>query len=193
LSKEPVAAVARADPSPHGRSPLRPVGEFEALYRAHVAAITAFFARRSREPQTVADLTAETFVEAVASFRGSAPRPGAERAWLFAIARRVYAKHCEQGSRRLEAALRAGWSRELADDAVEDVLERIDAERQWRETLERLASLSSGEREALELVDIVGLAPREAAEALEISAGALRVRLFRARARMRKEQGDVRI
>jgi RNA polymerase sigma factor (sigma-70 family) len=187
-SKGPVLAVAKADPSP-----LRRVGEFEALYRAHVATITAFFARRARDPQTVADLTAETFVEAVASFRGSAPRPGAERAWVFAIARRVYAKHCERGSRRHEAALRAGWSRGLADEAVEDVVERIDAERQGRELLERLAGLSSGEREALELVDVVGLAPREAAEALGLSAGALRVRLSRARARLRKEQGDVRI
>ncbi len=86
LSKDTVAAVAKVD-----RAPLRRVGEFEALYRAYVAVVTAYFARRARDPQTVADLAAETFVEAVASFRTVPPRAGAERAWVFAIARRVYA------------------------------------------------------------------------------------------------------
>jgi RNA polymerase sigma-70 factor (ECF subfamily) len=32
------------------------VPEFEALYRANAAAVTAYFARRSADPQTVADL-----------------------------------------------------------------------------------------------------------------------------------------
>jgi hypothetical protein len=33
-----------------------PAAEFEQIYRSHVGAVTAFFARRSAEPQTVADL-----------------------------------------------------------------------------------------------------------------------------------------
>ncbi len=184
LSKEPAAAVAEANPP----SPPRRYGggEFETLYRTNVTAVTAYFARRARDPQTVADLTAETFVEAIASFRTAPPRLGAERAWVFAIARRVYAKHCERNSRRIDAARRASGIRELADHAVEDLLERIDSEQRGRELLAQLTELSNGEREALELVDIVGLAPREAAEALGLSVGALRVRLFRARARLRK-------
>jgi len=39
--------------------------EFERLYRANVDAVTAFFARRSADPQAVADLTADTFAAAV--------------------------------------------------------------------------------------------------------------------------------
>jgi hypothetical protein len=39
------------------------VSEFERLYREQVDAVTAFFARRSADPQTVADLTADTFVQ----------------------------------------------------------------------------------------------------------------------------------
>ena len=34
------------------------VGEFERIYRANVDAVTAYFARRSADPQVVADLTA---------------------------------------------------------------------------------------------------------------------------------------
>jgi DNA-directed RNA polymerase specialized sigma24 family protein len=37
--------------------------EFERLYRDNVKAVTSFFARRSADPQTVADLTADTFVQ----------------------------------------------------------------------------------------------------------------------------------
>jgi RNA polymerase sigma-70 factor (ECF subfamily) len=43
------------------------------------------------------------------------------------------------------------------------------------------------ERAAIELVDLTGLAPRDAARTLGISPGAMRVRLFRARTRLRME------
>jgi DNA-directed RNA polymerase specialized sigma24 family protein len=50
--------------------------------------------------------------------------------------------------------------------------------------------LSRLDRWAVELVDLVGLTPKEAATVLDVSSGALRVRLFRARARLRKESGN---
>lgn len=161
---------------------------FESLYRAEVAAVTGFFARRSRDPQTVADLTADTFVEAIASFRSWPPSAGSERPWLFAIARHVYAKHCERLARRHDAARRESAGRELDEDETEEVLARIDAEQRSRELLERLAGLAAIEREAVELVDLSGLTPKQAALALGVSAGALRVRLFRARTQLRKER-----
>ncbi len=154
--------------------------------------MAAFFARRSRDPETVADLTAETFLEALGSFASFDPKKGAGRPWVFAIARRVYAKYCEQSARQQSVAQREGGRRVLDDEAIEDLAERIDAERSGRELLERLAELSAVDREALELVDLSGLTPKEAAMVLGVSAGALRVRLFRARARLRKErEGDV--
>jgi RNA polymerase sigma factor (sigma-70 family) len=172
------------------RAELPPVGrlaEFERLYRAEVAAVTRFFARRSRDPQTVADLTADTFVEAIASFGSSPPRRGSEGAWLFAIARHVYAKHCECLARRQDATHRESVERLLDEDESEEIVGRIDGERHGRELLERLAGLSALEREAIELVDLADLTPKEAAIALGVSSGALRVRLFRARAQLRKE------
>lgn len=39
--------------------------EFEAVYRANFEVVAAFFARRAVDPQTVADLTSDTFVEAI--------------------------------------------------------------------------------------------------------------------------------
>jgi RNA polymerase sigma-70 factor (ECF subfamily) len=161
--------------------------EFEVLYRAQVGAVSAFFARRSRNPQLVADLTADTFVEAMGSYLAHGPAEGSERPWLFAIARHVYAKHCERASRREYAATRERGHRVLAEDEIEQLTERIDMQRSARELLGTLASLPAIEREAIELVDLAGFTPKEAAAALRVSPGALRVRLFRARARLRKE------
>lgn len=180
---ELVAPTVRA--SPAGR-----LGEFEIVYRAHVAGVTAFFARRSREPQLVADLTAETFVQAIRSFGSTAPERGSERAWLFAIARRVYAKHCERTSRRQDAARRDSGRQILDEDVTEQLAERIDAERPGRELLEALAGFSELDRQAVELVDLAGLTPKEAAAALGVSPGTLRGRLFRARAKLRKESSS---
>jgi RNA polymerase sigma-70 factor (ECF subfamily) len=68
-----------------------PAAEFERLYRAHVRAVTAFFARRSSDAQTVADLTADTFVQVITSFGAFDPGKGTARTWVFGIARRIYA------------------------------------------------------------------------------------------------------
>ncbi len=55
--------------------------EFEVFYRANVRGVTAFFARRCSEPQLVADLTSEVFLQALASLDsydliGEAPDAG---------------------------------------------------------------------------------------------------------------------
>ena len=89
----------------------RPAGgdaaaEFERLYRAQVDAVTAFFARRSADPQTVADLTADTFVQVIISFGAFDPGKGSARAWVFGIARRIYAAHCEAHSQQRDKVVR---------------------------------------------------------------------------------------
>ena len=65
------------------------VAEFERIYRGNVGVITAYFARRCVDPQTVGDLTSETFVRAAAGLRGFDPKRGSPRAWLFGIAGHV--------------------------------------------------------------------------------------------------------
>ncbi len=177
----------------HGRAEPRldpRLALLEAIYRAEVGRVTGFFARRSRDPQNVADLTAETFAQAISSFASSPPRPGSERAWLFAIARRVYAKDCERHARGRDAADRLSATRLLHPDEVEELEDRIDAEHHGRGLLARLDTLPAGEREAVELVDLAELTPKQASATLGVSPGALRVRLFRARARLRKERSS---
>ncbi len=160
--------------------------DFAAIYTANVAAITGFFARRGHDPQTVADLTSETFVEAIGSLNTYDARIGPPRPWLFRIARAVYARHCDRGCRGAQTVERLSVQVELTDADIEELCGRIDDQREGARLLERLASLPELERQAVELVDLDCLTPKEAAASLEISAGVLRVRLFRARTKLRK-------
>jgi RNA polymerase sigma factor (sigma-70 family) len=161
--------------------------ELGLVYRENVGAVTAYFARRCTEPQVVADLVSETFVEAVGSFGTFDSSRGSARGWLIAIARRVFARWCEELSGGRVAIERLGGRLVLDADETDELAERIDAQSQGRAVLERCAFLPALEREAIELVDVAGLEPKEAARVLEVSAGTLRVRLHRARARLRKE------
>ncbi len=158
------------------------------MYLRNVDVLMGYFARRCREPQTVADLTSETFVRAVGGFAGFDPRRGSDRAWLFGIASRVFAHHCDQSANGRDAAVRLGGHRPLDGDEIEEIAERIDAERKGAELMRRCAQLPAVERAAIELVDLEDLTPKEAAVALGVSRVAFRKRLSRARSRLRKEQ-----
>jgi RNA polymerase sigma factor (sigma-70 family) len=163
--------------------------EFERLYRANVEVVTAYFARRSTDPHVVADLTADTFVEVITHFGSFDPRKGTARAWVFGIARRVYASYCEAYSQQQHKMRRLAGRRDLDPDQVEELLDRIDAERAGRDLLSGLATLQERDRAVVELVDIDGLPPKEAAIVLGLAPGTVRMRLMRARARLRKASG----
>ncbi len=184
-----------AVPSAGTRTGERPAGtgaaaEFERLYRANVDAVTAYFARRTVDPQVVADLTADTFVAVITGFASFDPRKGTARAWLFGIAGHVYAAHCAAYSQQQHRLKRLGSRRELDQDQVDELLERIDAERAARGLLAELARLPERYRAVIDLVDIAGLPPKEAAVALGLPPGTVRMRLMRARARLRKSHHE---
>ena len=149
--------------------------------------MSAFFARRYSEPQLVADLSSEVFLQALASLDSFDPDRGSARGWLFGIVRRVWAQHCERAARGREAITALAAHRQLGDDEIEDIAARVDAQRAARELLAGWEGLSDLERAAAG-GRLTGLEPREAASVLGISAGALRVRLFRARKRLGKQR-----
>ena len=159
--------------------------QFEALYRANVAAVTAYFARRSAEPQTVADLTADTFVQAIMSFATFDPRKGMPRAWVFGIARRSTprtAKHTASSGPRW-----SGWRPAGNSPPTRPGSQRPDrCEPAGRALVTGLTTLAAADQAVVELVDLAGLRPGEAAQVLGIAPGTLRMRPMRARARLRK-------
>ena len=183
--ERPVAerAVARRPPACRLRNSSR--------YTCERYVLIGYSARRCRDPHTVADLTSETFVRAVDGFAGFDPRRGSDRAWLFGIAARVFARYCEQSAGGRDAVARLGGHRALDEDEIEELAERIHAEREGAALMRRCAQLPAVERAAIELVDLEGLTPQEAAVALGVSRVAFRKRLSRARSRLRKDyQGN---
>ena len=182
MRERPVAVKTRS----RGEPPSLQLQEFEQVYLRNVDVLMGYFARRCRDPQTVADLTSETFLRAVGGFARFDPRRGSDRAWLFGIAARVFAHHCEQSAGGRDAVARLGGHRPLDEDEIEELAERIDDEREGAALMARCEQLPAVERAAIELVDIEGLTPKEAALALGISRVAFRKRLSRARFRLKK-------
>lgn len=173
-------------PVPVHPPPVTPAARaFEAIYQAEFDVVMAYFARRTADPQTAADLTSDTFVAAITSFGTFDRNRGTARAWLLGIARRVFAQHCEFVARGRDVVVRMNGRRGLSGDEIDDLVGRIDAERKGRELIAALASLAPVDREAIELVDLVGMTPKEAAAVLGVSSGALRIRLFRVRGKIR--------
>ena len=158
---------------------------FERFYREHVEAVQRFVARRVDDPYLAADLTADVFVaviESAGSYRRSRGEPVA---WLFGIARNIVAGEHRRKAKELRAAARIR-GRELVDeDDLAALHELIDGEAAGRAVLGDLGRLPNGERAVLELVALDGLSVSEAAKALGIGSVAARVRLHRARRRMR--------
>ena len=164
--------------------------EFERVYRANVDAVSAYFARRTADPQLVGDLTADTFVAVISHFGSFDPGKGTARSWVFGIARHVYASYCQQYSQQQHKLRRLAGRRDLDADEVGELLERIDAERAGRVLIAGLAALPERDRAVIELVDIAGLRPKEAAAALGLTPGSVRMRLMRTRARLRKHNHE---
>jgi DNA-directed RNA polymerase specialized sigma24 family protein len=131
--------------------------EFERVYRANVDAVSAYFARRTADPQAGSDLTADTFVAVISNFGSFDPR-AAPRSWVFGIARHVYASYCQEYSQQHKLRRLAG-RRDLDADEVGELLERIDAERAGRDLI---AGLPERDPAVIELVDIAGPRPEEA-------------------------------
>ncbi len=69
------------------RAAARDPQAFGVFYDRHADAVLAFFARRTADAQTAADLTAETFAQAFASRRRYRDTGAPASAWLYAIAR----------------------------------------------------------------------------------------------------------
>lgn len=144
--------------------------EFEAVYRRHLPAVSAYLARRVLRAD-VEDLAADVF--AIAWRRRASVAPGEELPWLYRIASYQVANH------RRRVAVRANA---LALFAVPDAAPAADAAfesdpevaRAWR-------SLPGGQREILALVVLDGLPVAEVAVALGISPNAASIRLHRAK------------
>jgi RNA polymerase sigma factor (sigma-70 family) len=113
----------------------------------------------------------------------SVPEGAEARLWLFGTARRVLANLARSNRRSRDLAARAAAEARLGQPSPSDPISPVV----WR-ALERL---SDSDRELVLLTVWDDLGPAEAASVLGLSPGTVRVRLHRARSRLREHLADL--
>jgi RNA polymerase sigma factor (sigma-70 family) len=81
---------------------------FGTFYARHERAVLGYFVRRVRDAETAADLSAETFAQALLSLERYRGDRGAPLAWLFGIAAHLLASHHRRGAVERRARERLG-------------------------------------------------------------------------------------
>lgn len=160
-----------------GDPPVDREAVFLALFDAYYGKILAYATRRLG-PSAAEEAVADTFIAAWAGMEDIRPDP---LLWLYGLARGAVANHRRRllRSARLDERARALPGRPASDDPAEVVV--------WEDTFAAaLAQLGESDREALRLVAWEGLTAAEAAAVMGCSAIAFKVRLHRARQRLRR-------
>lgn len=153
---------------------------FGQFYDRHVAAILAFFYRRTASAQDAADLTAETFAKALSSRRRYKQTEAPGRAWLFGIAGHELSKYRRRGRTEDKYRRRLGIPAvAMNDESLERVEALVDFEPLRGELRRAMNSLSPSIAEALVLRVGLDMSFEEVARRLNCSQGAARVRVSR--------------
>lgn len=153
---------------------------FTELYRRHAEDLLRYFARRTLDPETAAELTAETFAEAFASRANYRDQGVNGVAWLYGIARHRLGRFFRNG--RVEAAARRKLGmpeRDLAPQDYERIEDLIDFAPIREALVEALDTLNDEQRDALSLRVIDGLGYAEVAERLKCTEQNARQRVSR--------------
>jgi RNA polymerase sigma-70 factor (ECF subfamily) len=161
-------------PGDRHEQPIRAAEQLEELFRSHYVAVVSYVRRRA-PAESVDDVVAETFLVA---WRRLEHVPAESLPWLLAVARNVIATQRRGTLRRRALHLR------LQSTAVETV-EQLRVQ-ELGPVAAALASLSEKDREALTLIAWDGLRPSQAAAVLGESPTTFRVRLHRAKRRLRR-------
>lgn len=122
---------------------------FARFYRRYERVVVGYLARRTRDPELVIDLAAETFARAYEGRLTYDPRRGPAAAWLVGIARHVLASSLERGRVEIEARERLGMERLVIGERTFASVERTVLESSEVAADEWLASLPQSQREAV--------------------------------------------
>lgn len=153
---------------------------FSALYEGRAEDVLRYFARRTLDPQTAADLTAETFAAAVESRGNFDDALGAVDGWLFGIAHYQLTRYLRRRKVERAARKRVGFpERSLSGADLERVEALIDFADVGRRVTSALGGLKRDQREAVILRVIHGLGYADVADRLGCSEQAARARVSR--------------
>ncbi len=125
-------------------------GAFVLFYRRHLAAILAFFLRRTGDPELTADLTAEVFAAALLAAPRYQPGDLPELAWLYGIAGHKLADSRRRGRVEDQARRRLALEPLQIDDADLARVEELASSGTESDRLEKaMRSLPPEQRDAV--------------------------------------------
>jgi RNA polymerase sigma-70 factor, ECF subfamily len=152
---------------------------FVALYERLAPCLYGFLLRRTRDRERTADLLQQTFLHIHRARRSFVP--GAQvRPWMWSIARRLLIDSARLATR--DVVLAYQW--ELIGVAAQAADDLMDARQLAARLADEVARLPEPQRLAFELKQR-GLSLAEAARALRISTGAVKLRIHRAHVALR--------
>jgi RNA polymerase sigma-70 factor, ECF subfamily len=161
---------------------------FELFYSRYFERMLVFFARRTRDAELAADLTAETFAAALGARRRYRQQRGGADSWLFAIAYHKLADAQRRGCAEDRARRRLGIERiELTDDDIA----RIDRLGQPDSVAELVRELPADQQEAIQAHVVEERGYSEIAADFKTSEAVVRKRVSRGLAAIRRRLGGV--
>jgi RNA polymerase sigma factor (sigma-70 family) len=158
---------------------------FGTFYDRHARAVLEYFARRTRDPEAAADLTAETFAAAIVARGRFRPGPLPASAWLFGIANHKLADFQRRGHAEARALRRLNVQRpSLGEEDTQLIALMAD-----EVSMQLLLELPEPERRAIQAHVLEGRDYAEIAAAAVISEPAARMRVSRGLGRLRARMG----
>lgn len=154
---------------------------FGALVKVHTAALYAFLRARSPDAEAAADLTQESFLRAwqsIGQFRGES----SFRTWLYRIGLNLAIRETQRRQRMAPQAP----GPELVDPTAADGFDRLEAEVERGDLKQALSELPEGEQELIHLLYRERLSYEAISALLGLPLGTVKVRLHRARQRLRE-------
>jgi RNA polymerase sigma factor (sigma-70 family) len=158
---------------------------FGLFYDRHAREVLEYFARRTRDPESAADLTAETFAAAIVARQRFRPGPLPASAWLFGIAHHKLADFQRHGRAENRALRRLGVERPHLGEEDAQLAELMADE----VSTQLLSQLPEDERRAIQAHVLDGREYAEIAAAAVISEPAARMRVSRGLGRLRARLG----
>lgn len=162
-------------------APSAEAQRFEALYRAHYAAIARFVHRRI-DPASAEEIVAETFAIA---WRRLDAVPAEPLPWLYVVAGNLL-----HGERRSAARARHKAARFADANKLDHARDPADAFAEREHVLRAFSALPERDQEALRLIAWEGLDHRDAAHVFGTSRVAFAMRVSRARRRLAATLAD---
>ncbi len=167
------------------------LGLFSELYERNADAVLAFFVRRTGCAQTAADLTGETFAQALSSRHRFVDVGAPGRAWLFKIANRQLGRFVRRERVGSRARRRLGMEPVvLESEDLERVEQMVDLAPMQAALREAVSELPEKQASALRLRIADGLPYTEVAQRLGCTEAAARVRVCRGLASLTELMGD---